>query len=180
MHHFISIILSIAYAIAFGYILLFRTEQILHYIPQLLGGLLMLECVAQLLELFYLKVKTTVNWGFLITPAIILGYGLFLIFFCNFQIDPNARVMEVFNPAAGISWLTLEMKIAGICCIAFVVYEIVLSIVFFKPLYMSKQFAIEQKKRLEEQKRLEEKRKEEAYAEALKIMETQEGEKNPS
>ncbi|MCF0180457.1 MAG: hypothetical protein HUJ97_09495 [Bacteroidales bacterium] len=173
MHHFISIILRIAYALAFGYILCFRTENILHYIPQLLGGLLMLECIAQLLELIYLKLKTVVNSGFFVVPTVIFLYGLFLIFFCSIEIDPNARVQEVFSPTAGISWLTLEMKIAGVCCIVFVIYEIILSFVFLKPLYRTKQFEIEKKKKMMAQKRQEEELKKQAYEEAMKLVEEQ-------
>lgn len=154
MHHAISFLLRIAYAAAFGFILVWHTEDIIKYIPQLLGGLLMLECVAQLLELFFLKAKTTVANGFFIGPGIILFYGLFLIFCCSLDIDANARIQEIFSPTAGMSWLTLEMQTGGVCCLAFIVSEIVISIVFFKPLYRPEAFAEElRQKKIQEEER---------------------------
>ena len=48
MHHAISFILRIAYACFFGFILLWHTNEIVQYIPQLLGTLLMLESISQL------------------------------------------------------------------------------------------------------------------------------------
>lgn len=155
MHHVISFLLRIAYAACFGFILVFHTDDIIRYIPQLLGGLLMLECVAQLLELFYLKAKTTVNSLFFVAPGAILAYGLFLIFACHLTIDPNAAIREVFTPTAGWSWLTLWMKMGGICCMVFIISEIVISIAFFKPLYRPEKFAEEKAKQKEAQRALE-------------------------
>ncbi len=155
MHHIISFILRIAYAACFGYILMLHTDDIINYIPQLLGGLLMLECVAQLLELIYLKAKTEVNVLFFIIPVSVLLYGLFLIFGCTLKIDPNAAVREVFMPTAGWSWLTLWMQIGGFCCMAFVISEIIISIVFFKPIYRPAKFAEEKAQQKEAQKALE-------------------------
>lgn len=155
MHHIISFILRFAYAGAFGFILVWHTEDIIRYIPQLLGGLLMLESVAQLLELFYLKAKTTVNPLFFITPMAVLVYGLVLIFFCHMNIDPNAAIREVFTPTAGWSWLTLWMKLGGFCCLAFIISELVISIAFFKPLYRPAKFAEEKAQQKEAQRALE-------------------------
>lgn len=155
MHHIISFILRFAYAGAFGFILVWHTEDIIRYIPQLLGGLLMLESVAQLLELFYLKAKTTVNPLFFITPIAVLVYGLVLIFFCHMNIDPNAAIREVFTPTAGWSWLTLWMKLGGFCCLAFIISELVISIAFFKPLYRPAKFAEEKAQQKEAQRALE-------------------------
>ena len=155
MHHIISFILRFAYAGAFGFILVWHTEDIIRYIPQLLGGLLMLESVAQLLELFYLKAKTTVNPLFFITPVAVLVYGLVLIFFCHMNIDPNAAIREVFTPTAGWSWLTLWMKLGGFCCLAFIISELVISIAFFKPLYRPAKFAEEKAEQKEAQRALE-------------------------
>lgn len=171
MHHVISFLLRIAYAAAFGFILVWHTEDIFKYIPQLLGGLLMLECVAQLLELFYLKTKTQVASGFFIVPCLILLYGLCLIFFCSIDIDANARVQEIFAPSAGMSWLTLEMQTGGVCCLAFIISEIVTSIVFFKPLYRPEAFAEERRKQKEAQKALEEQQARLAAEEAKKMQE---------
>lgn len=155
MHHIISFILRFAYAGAFGFILVWHTEDIIRYIPQLLGGLLMLESVAQLLELFYLKAKTTVNPLFFITPVAVLVYGLVLIFFCHMNIDPNAAIREVFTPTAGWSWLTLWMKLGGFCCLAFIISELVISFAFFKPLYRPAKFAEEKAQQKEAQRALE-------------------------
>lgn len=155
MHHIISFILRFAYAGAFGFILVWHTEDIIRYIPQLLGGLLMLESVAQLLELFYLKAKTTVNPLFFITPVAVLVYGLVLIFFCHMNIDPNAAIREVFTPTAGWSWLTLWMKLGGFCCLAFIISELIISIAFFKPLYRPAKFAEEKAQQKEAQRALE-------------------------
>ncbi len=155
MHHIISFILRIAYAACFGYILMLHTDDIINYIPQLLGGLLMLECVAQLLELFYLKAKTEVNTLFFIVPVTILVYGLFLIFGCSLHVDPNAAIREVFSPSAGWSMLTMWMKIGGFCCMAFVISEIVISIAFFKPIYRPAKFAEEMAQKKEALKALE-------------------------
>lgn len=155
MHHLISFLLRIAYASAFGFILLFHTDDIINYIPQLLGGLLMLECIAQLLELFYLQAKTVVNVLYYIVPVTVLLYGLFLIFGCHLDVDPNAAIREVFTPTAGWSWLTLWMKVGGFCCLAFIISEVVISIAFFKPIYQPAKFAEEKAKQREAQKALE-------------------------
>lgn len=155
MHHLISFILRIAYAACFGYILMLHTDDIINYVPQLLGGLLMLECIAQLLELFYLKAKTEVNTLFFIVPVAVLIYGLFLIFGCSLHVDPNAAIREVFNPSAGWSMLTMWMKIGGFCCLAFVISEIVISIAFFKPIYRPAKFAEEMAQKKEAMKALE-------------------------
>jgi len=171
MHHAISFLLRIAYAAAFGFILVWHTEDIIVYLPKLLGGLLMLECVAQLLELFYLKAKTKVSSGFFFLPILILVYGLFLIFFCKLDIDNNARVQEIFAPSAGMSWLTVEMQTAGICCLAFIISEIVISIAFFKPLYRPEAFAEERRQQREAQKALEEQQARQAAVEAQKMRE---------
>lgn len=154
MHHFISFILRIAYAAAFGYILTFHTEDIIYYIPQLLGGLLMLETVGQLLELFLLKIKTTVSGYFFIIPTITLLYALFLIFNSKLVFDPNTSIREIFNPAVGFSKLTMEMEIAGFCLLAFIISEVVISIAFFKPIYRPEKFAEEKAKQAEAQRAL--------------------------
>lgn len=168
MHHIISFLLRIAYAACFGFILVFHTDDIIKYIPQLLGGLLMLECVAQLLELFYLKAKTVVNPLFFVTPCAVLVYGLFLIFCCHLTIDPNAAIREVFTPTAGWSWLTLWMKVGGICCFAFIISEIVISIVFFKPIFRPAKFAEEKAQQKEAMKALEAERARQAELAAQK------------
>lgn len=155
MHHAISFLLRIAYAAGFGFILVWHTEDIIKYIPQLMGGLLMLECVAQLLELFFLKTKTNVANGYFIVPVIILLYGLFLIFGCRVEgYDPNIRIQEIFAPANGMSWLTVEMQTGGVCCLAFIISECVISLMFFKPLYRPDAFAEERRqKKLQEEER---------------------------
>lgn len=153
MHHFISFILRFAYAAAFGYILFFHSEDIIHYIPLLLGGLLMLETVGQMLELFLLKLKTRVNGYFFVVPLCVLLYALFLIFQNKLEIDPNVTIREIFNPTAGLSNLKIEMQLAGFCLLAFIISEIVISITFFKPLYRPKKFA-EEKAKLEEAQRI--------------------------
>ncbi len=115
----------------------------------------MLECIAQLLELFYLQAKTVVNVLYYIVPVTVLLYGLFLIFGCHLDVDPNAAIREVFTPTAGWSWLTLWMKVGGFCCLAFIISEIVISIAFFKPIYQPAKFAEEKAKQREAQKALE-------------------------
>lgn len=153
MHHFVSFILRFAYAAAFGYILLFHSEDIIYYLPMLLGGLLMLECIGQLLELFLLKVKTHVGGGFFVIPVVVLLYALFLIFQGKLtNIGEAATIREIFNPSAGFSNLTLEMQITGVCLLVFILSEIVISIAFFKPLYQPKKFA-EEKARQQEYER---------------------------
>jgi len=149
MHHFISFLLRIAYAAGFGYILIWHPEDIIRYIPQLLGGLLMLECVAQLLELFFLKAKTDVASGFFIIPCLILLYGLFLIFCCSFVTNEQTTIKELFNPDGGFSMLKAEMELGGWCCLGFILSEIAISIAFFKPLYRSEKFAEEKRQREE-------------------------------
>ena len=158
MHHFISFILRIAYAAVFGVILLWHTGDIIKYIPQLLGGLLLFECVAQLLELFVLKTKTKVHGGFFIVPASIMLYGLFLVFFCNLPLNIN------LNEFAS----SLGTMIGGFCFLAFVLSELVISALFFKPLYQPKKFAEEQAKIREAQRVLEEERTRQAYEEAAR------------
>lgn len=165
MHHLISFILRIAYAGAFGFILLWHTEDIIKYIPQLLGGLLMLECIAQLLELFVLKTKTRVHGGFFIVPGVIMAYSLFLIFFCQMPIDLNNFLTQFST----LIKLKIELKLGGACFIAFLISEIVISARFFKPLYRPKQFAEERAKKLEAEKALEAERARQAEAERKRI-----------
>lgn len=152
MHHIISFLLRVAYAAGFGFILLFHTEDIINYIPQLLGGLIMLESIAQMMELFLLKVKTHVNWWFFLVPSLILVYSLFLIFCCNSEITDNTTVREAFAPSHGFSWTTMELQIGGICFIAFLVHEFIISLKFMKPLYMPAKFAEEEAIRKEAEK----------------------------
>ena len=149
MHHFISSLLRAAYALGFGYILLFHTAQIINYVPQLLGGLLMLEAIAQLLELLVLRVKTQVNKWFLLVPGIVLLYSLFLIFFCDSEIHDTTTVREAFAPVHGTSWTTVEMQIGGLCFIAFLISELVIMIRFRKPLFQPEKFAEEERIRKE-------------------------------
>lgn len=170
MHHIISFFLRIAYAAVFGIILLWHTGDIIKYIPQLLGGILLFECVAQLLELFVLKTKTKVHGAFFIVPCAILLYGLFLIFFCNLPLNINFN--EFASSLTTLFALKVELKIGGVCFLAFVLSEFVISIAFFKPLYLPKKFEEERKKMLEAQRILEEERKKQAYEEAMKAMET--------
>ena len=153
MHHVISFILRIAYAGAFGFILLWHTEDIIKYVPQLLGGLLMLECIAQAIELFVLKSRTKVHYGFFIAPGLILLYSLFLILFCKMEIDPSniSEVMGGFMAGK----LLVELKIGGICFLTFLLSELVISCVFYKPLYQPKKFAEEQALKLEAEKAVE-------------------------
>ena len=166
MHHFISFILRIAYAAVFGVILLWHTGDIIKYIPQLLGGLLLFECVAQLLELFVLKTKTKVHGGFFIVPASIMLYGLFLVFFCNLPLNINLN--EFASSLGTMIALKIELKIGGFCFLAFVLSELVISAVFFKPLYQPKKFAEDQAKIREAQRVLEEERTRQAYEEAAR------------
>ncbi|MCR5394413.1 MAG: hypothetical protein K6E86_03375 [Bacteroidales bacterium] len=149
MHHFISALLRGAYALGFGFILLFHTADIINYIPQLLGGLLMLETIAQLLELFVLKIKTHVGGGYFIVPVLILLYSLFLIFCCDSEITDNTTVREAFMPAHGFSYTTFELQLGGACFIAFLISEIVIMIRFMKPLFMPEKFAEEERIRKE-------------------------------
>lgn len=167
MHHFISFILRIAYAAGFGYILLFHAEDIIRYLPQLLGGLLMLETVGQLLELFLLKVKTKVSGYYFIVPLCVLVYALFLIFHSKLAIDDNTSIRELFRPQAGFSTLSIEMTISGACFIAFILSEIVISIAYFKPLYQPKKFAEEKAKQEEAQRALEAERQRQVEAAKL-------------
>lgn len=166
MHHIISFILRIAYAAVFGFILLWHTGDIIKYIPQLLGGLLLFECIAQLLELLVLKTRTKVHGGFFIVPCAVLLYGFFLIFFCNLPLDINFN--DFASSLGTMIALKIELKIGGACFLAFVVSELVISAVFFKPLYQPKKFAEERAKKLEAQKALEEERERQAK-EAAKI-----------
>lgn len=169
MHHIISFVLRITYAGAFGFILLWHTQDIVRYIPQLLGGLLMLECIAQLLELFVLKTKTRVHIGYFIIPLLILLYSLFLIFFCKMQIDLNNFLAQFSTMVK----LQIELKIGGACFLAFMISELVISCVFFKPLYLPKKFAQERAKQIEAQKALEAERARQAEIERKKAEEEQ-------
>lgn len=145
MHHLISSLLRIAYAAGFGFILLFHAEHIVNYIPQLLGSVLMLEVVAQVLELFYLKLKTHVSWWYFLVPGLIFIYGLVLIFFCRSQFTDKTSLSEAFNPENGFSWTTFELQLGGICFLAFLLSELVISFMFRKPLYSPAKFAEESK-----------------------------------
>lgn len=147
MHHFISFILRIGYAAAFGFILTFHPEDIVYYIPQLLGGMLMLEAVGQLLELLLLKFKTRVGAGFFVIPILVLIFALILMFENKLVFEPGTTLREVFDPQNGISNLAMEMMAVGFCLLLFILTEVIISIVFFKPLYMPKKFAEEKAKR---------------------------------
>ena len=145
MHHAISFILRIAYACFFGFILLWHTNEIVQYIPQLLGTLLMLESISQLLELFILKIRTTVSWSFFIIPVVILLFGLWLFFYCKLPLDNLDRI----NTIDAMAKLRIQMKAVGFCFILFIISEVLISIVFFKPMYMPKKFAEEKAKQKE-------------------------------
>ncbi|MDO4497316.1 MAG: hypothetical protein Q4B58_05765 [Bacteroidales bacterium] len=145
MHHIISFFLRVAYAGAFGFILLWHTEDIVRYIPQLLGGLLMLESIAQIMELLLLKIKTQVKYGWYIAPTAVLCYALFLIFFCEMQIDAN----NLLNNFATLVKLKIELKLAGFGFLVFLVSELAISANFFLALYRPEKFA--EKKRIEEE-----------------------------
>ena len=157
MHHFISCLLRAAYAAGFGFILLLHTESIINYIPQLLGGLLMLEGLAQLLELLVLKVKTQVNRGFFLVPLITLIYSLVLIFLCHSDVTDTTTVREAFAPSHGFSWTTFEMQLGGLCFVAFLLSEIVIMIRFRLPLFAPEKFAEQERIRKEAEKSLAEK-----------------------
>lgn len=152
MHHLVSFLLRVAYAAGFGFILVFHTEDIYNYIPQLLGGLIMLEAIGQVLELFMLKIKTHVNWWFFLVPALIMMYSLFLIFGCTTEITDTTTMREAFNPTHGFSWVTTELQVGGFCFFAFLISELIISIKFMKPLYMPAKFAQEQLIRKEAEK----------------------------
>lgn len=165
MHHVISFLLRVAYALGFAFILLFHTEDIINYIPQLLGGLIMLEAVGQMLELFLLKIKTSVNWWFFAAPGAVLLYSLFLIFLCNSQINDLTTIREAFSPSHGFSWTTFQLYLGGWCFVIFLISECVISVRFFKPLYQPEKFAEEERIRkeaerqqLEREKQLEKER----------------------
>ena len=164
MHHVISFLLRIFYALAFGFILILHTADIIRYIPQLLGGLLMFECIAQLLELFYLKAKTQVHSSFFIIPCFITLYGLFLIFCCELPLDLNSFAESIGT----LVKLKIELKLGGICFLAFVISEIVISIAFFKPIYQPQKFAEEKAKRREAQLALEREQQRQAELAAQK------------
>lgn len=150
MHHVISFFLRIAYAIGFGYILVWHPEDIITYVPQLLGGALMMECVAQFLELFILKAKTRVNNGFFIIPSIILLISLYMIFSGKLDIKEDVMVRELLKPEHGMSFIVAELMFAGVCFIGFVISELAISIRFFTPLYRPAKFAEQkEKERLE-------------------------------
>lgn len=155
MHHAISFFLRVAYAAAFGFILLCHTEAIIHYIPQLLGGLLMLEAIAQLIELFALKLKTNVHYGFFFAPLAVLLYALFLIFFCKMEIDINNFLAQFST----LVKLKIELKVGGACFMLFVISELVISGYFFKPLYCPAKFAEEKRIKNEAAKLVEEQNK---------------------
>jgi hypothetical protein len=150
MHHFISFILRIAYACFFGFIMLWHTNEIVKYIPQLLGALLMLESISQVLELFYLKIRTHVSWGFFIIPVVILLFGLWLFFECHLEIENFDKI----NTVDAMAKLKIQMKVVGVCFILFILSEILISLVFFKPMYMPKKFAEEKAKQKEAERAL--------------------------
>jgi len=150
MHHAISFILRIAYACFFGFILLWHTNEIVRYIPQLLGTLLMLESISQLLELFILKIRTVVSWGFFVIPVVILLFGLWLFFECHLEIQDLDRISTM----EAMAKLKIQMKAVGICFVLFIISEIIISIAFFKPMYMPKKFAEEKAKQKEAERAL--------------------------
>ena len=173
MHHLISFLLRVAYAAGFGFVLMFHPEDIINYIPQLLGGLLMLEAIAQMLELLMLKVKTHVNWWFFAAPGAILLYSLYLILFGNSEINDMTTVREAFNPINGFSWTTFQLQLGGICFIAFLVSELAISIRFMKPIYWPEKFAEEERIRKQAEKAQAEKEKEAAAIAKEKAKQTE-------
>lgn len=150
MHHAISFILRFAYAAVFGVILVVHTTSIIEYIPQLLGGLLMLESVSQVIELFMLRFRTQelaiikgrggVGWGYFVVPGLILLYSLFLIFACSIPSNmfQDLHLTTMFK-------IKVELKIAGFCFLSFLISELVISAVFFKPLFMTEKYNEEKK-----------------------------------
>lgn len=149
MHHFISFLLRAAYAVGFGFILTFHPEDIVQYIPQLLGGVLMLETIAQLLELLMLKIKTKVNKWFFLVPGVVLIYSLILILFCSSEFNGDTTLREAFTPSNGMSWTTWRLRLGGLCFIAFLISELAISFHFRKPLFQAEKFAEEERIRKE-------------------------------
>lgn len=99
-------------------------------------------------------------------PASIMLYGLFLVFFCNLPLNINLN--EFASSLGTMIALKIELKIGGFCFLAFVLSELVISAVFFKPLYQPRKFAEEQAKIREAQRVLEEERTRQAYEEAAR------------
>ena len=148
MHHVLNFIIRIAYACFFGFVLLCHTSEIFQYVPQLLGGLLMMESISQLLELFTLKFQTRVGSGFFIVPVVILLISLYLFFCCEMPDNIGNAVTELNT----MFKLKMELKLCGVCFVAFVLSELLISFRFGKPLFRPAAFAEQKAKEKEEQK----------------------------
>lgn len=143
MHHTLSFIFRIVYAAVFCVALLFHTVDIINYIPQLLGGLLILESVSQMFELAVLKFRTTVTLGYFVTPALVLLFGLYLTFLCDM---PDIKFfMPGLQDMSDLFRFRIELKIAGCCFLAILIEEAVISFAFFKPLFRPEKFAEEKR-----------------------------------
>lgn len=145
MTHIINYVLRILYVAIFGYILVFQADQIVNMLPKLLGGMLLLETLAQLIEILLIKKRTEIHKGFLILPIAVLVWALILMCIGDLSMDTEKSINENFQDKS--LWMGFQIYLSGFFFIALIVSELIISAKFFKPLHRPEQWKEEQLKR---------------------------------
>lgn len=97
-----------------AFLTLIHPDELVPFVPVILGVLLILDCGNQVFNLLSLKFRTSVRFAYFIAPAIVLLYGIFLLF------------QKEVNVLVGLSFLL------------FTISEIVVTATFFKYIYLNK------------------------------------------
>lgn len=96
-------------------LMLLQPEVLAPFIPIVLGALLILLCGNQVFTLLSLKFRTNVKFAYFIAPAIVLLYGIFLLFQTHVDV------------------------LVGLSFLLFALSEVVVTAAFFKYIYLNRQ-----------------------------------------
>lgn len=150
MTHIINYVLRILYVAIFGYILVFQADQIVNMLPKLLGGMLLLETLAQLIEILLIKKRAKIHNAFLYLPLVVLIWSIILMSIGDLSMDGNKSINENFHDQS--LWMGFQIYLSGFFFIALIVSELVISAKYFKPLHRPDQWKEVQAKRDAEKK----------------------------
>lgn len=150
MTHIINYVLRILYVAIFGYILVFQADQIVNMLPKLLGGMLLLETLAQLVEILLIKKRAKIRNAFFYLPLVVLAWSIILMSIGDLSMDTEKSINENFQEQS--LWMGFQIYLSGFFFIALIVSELIISAKYFKPLHRPEQWKEEQAKREAEKK----------------------------
>lgn len=150
MTHIINYVLRILYVAIFGYILVFQADQIVNMLPKLLGGMLLLETLAQLIEILLIKKRADIHKAFFYLPLVVLVWSIILMSIGDLSMDTEKSINENFQEQS--LWMGFQIYLSGFFFIALIVSELIISAKYFKPLHRPEQWKEEQAKREAEKK----------------------------